>query len=289
MPASSKRPVLALLAEEQGVLAARSFPWRSCAGPRLGTKRSTSPVLDAGSPSRWGRSAGWESRGPGARRLFAPAAARPALPTSTEPLVRDPEGPREQTSPPPDRFLQVGLRLEPDLPTPLRIQSLQVGFSALPGPLAVHWVGARLRTLVGRPDLKWRLAQGDPSRVPAMWRSVRTGALPDFADQQSPLQSRDETLELNSSRFGDGTHRLRLAVWTPGPPLPGWRPSPERSCWPTPASHLLALQGRSGLPPRSDQPAGGGCSRGAHPPLLLGRVAARHACGRTFRFQPRRI
>jgi hypothetical protein len=218
VPASSKRPVLALLAEEQGVLAARSFPVEILRlGQGLGRSEYLSPVLDAGAPSRWGQ----------IRWLGVPGTRSPAaLRTRSGPT----SAPDEHWSPwsetlgrstganvpsPPDRFLQVGLRLEPDPPTPLRIQSLQVGFSALPGPLAVHWVEPQgSERWSGARTLKWRLAQGDPSRVSCDVEISSDGGVTwTSLISNRPFKGRDETLELNSSRFGDGTHRLRLAAW----------------------------------------------------------------------------
>ena len=218
VPASSKRPILALLPEKQGVLAARSFPVEILRlGRGLGRSEYLSPVLDAGRPSRWGQ----------IRWLGVPAARTPAaLRTRSGPTGV----PDEHWSPwsealgrstgarvhsPPDRFLQVGLRLEPDPPTPLRIQSLQVGFAAMPGPLVVHWVEPQgSERWAGVRTLKWRLAQGDPSRVSCdVEISSDGGATWTSLASNRPFTGRDETMNLDSSRFGEGAHRLRLAAW----------------------------------------------------------------------------
>jgi len=218
VPASSNRPILALLAERQGVLAARNFPVELLRlGQGLGRSEYLSPVLDAGRPSRWGQ----------IRWLGVPEAKNPAaLRTRSGPT----SVPDEHWSPwsealgkftgvpvhsPPDQFLQVGLVLEPDLPTPLRIQSLEVGFAALPAPLAVLWVEPQgSERWSGEQTIKWRLTQGDPSRISCdVEISPDGGATWTSLASNRPLTGRDEALKLDSSRFEDGAHRLRLAAW----------------------------------------------------------------------------
>ncbi len=218
VPASSNRPVLVLLAEKQGVLAARSFPAELLRlGQGLGRSEYLSPVLDAGSPSRWGQIR-WLGV-PGARSLagLRTRSGPTGVPDEhwspwSEALGRSTGAPVHS---PPDRFLQVGLVLEPDRPTPLRIQSLQVGFAALPGPLAVHWVEPQgSERWSGARTLKWRLAQGDPSRSSCdVEISPDGGATWTSLASKRPFTGRDETLNLDSSRFGDGAYRLRLVAW----------------------------------------------------------------------------
>jgi hypothetical protein len=85
----------------------------------------------------------------------------------------------------------------------------------MPGPLVVHWVEPQgSERWAGVRILKWRLAQGDPSRVSCdVEISSDGGATWTSLASNRPFTGRDETMNLDSSRFGEGAHRLRLAAW----------------------------------------------------------------------------
>lgn len=218
MPASSKRPILALLSRPQGVLAARNLPVELLSfGPGLAPSEYRSPVLDARAPSHWGQ----------IRWLGVPGSKKPrALRTRSGPTgVPDEHWSPWSTIPgastgapvhsPPDRFLQLSVLLDPEEADPIRIQSLEVGFASQSGPLGLRWVEPEgSERWAGARTLKWRLSQGDPSRV--SWEveiSPDGGSTWVSLASSRPFRGREQTLDLETSRFPDGPHRFRVSAW----------------------------------------------------------------------------
>jgi len=218
LPAATPGPVLALLPETGGVLAARAFPAEVLRlEARTAPGRYLSPILDAGRPSRWGRLR-WLAM-PGATgpvRVYTRSGSTPTPEAAwsdwSPPLTR---ALGEQVQSPPARFLQVRVDLDPGSPTAPRLQSLHLAFSAQPAPPTVTWVTPQgSERWSGIQTLKWRLAEGDPATVRyEVALSADGGRTWTPLARQRPALGREETLSLTTARFPDGVYLMRLTAW----------------------------------------------------------------------------
>ena len=116
---------------------------------------------------------------------------------------------------PPARFLQVRVALGPGNPASPRIESLQIGFTSLPGPPAVAWISPRgSERWSGDQTLKWRLVEGDPAAIAYdVELSGDGGSTWTPLARSRPGSSREETMSLPTSQFRDGVYLARVAAW----------------------------------------------------------------------------
>lgn len=212
VPASTPRPVLALLADGGGVLAARSFSAevvRLDAEPAAG--EYVSEVLDAGRPSRWG----------GVRWLAVPGGTVDVQTRSgPTPL---PDGSWSAWSlalsraggdpilSPPGRYLQLRVRLTGSP----RVQGLTVGFAPQGMKPAVAWVEPRGgERWNGTRTLKWRLEGGDAAQVAYdVELSGDGGKTWQPLTQGFPATGTEGSLVFGTGRHPDGVYQVRLSAY----------------------------------------------------------------------------
>lgn len=213
VPATTPRPVLALLSDSGGVLAARSFSaevFRLDAEPATG--EYTSDILDAGRPSRWG-GVRWLAIPGGTVEVQTRSGATPLPDDTWSPwsLALSRAGGDPVLSPP-ARYLQLRVRLAGPAP---RVQGLTIGFAPQGTKPAVAWIEPRGgERWNGTRTLKWRLEGGEPAQVSYdVELSGDGGATWKPLSQGFPATGPEGSLVFGTGRYPDGVYQIRLAAY----------------------------------------------------------------------------